>query len=252
MKDKLGNRMKEFEVYKDQKLASRIYFAVRLDGRNFSKFTEKLKFKKPFDDKFKEIMLATALGLTREFKPIITYTQSDEISLIFDKDSNIFLRRIEKLISTTASCASSKFLQSSNLNETIMFDSRIIILPKEENVLEYLQWRQLDAIRNCLNSWAYSVLKEKGISKKKIDNELFKKRSKYKRALLSKYGINFNKIPLWQKRGHLLTWRSYEKEGYNPIKKEKVLAYRKKIIISDKIPIGEKFKSLVQDLFPKT
>lgn len=246
MEDKLGDKVKKFELYKDQRVVPDVFFAIRLDGRKFSGFVKRMKFKQPFDDNFKEIMLSVAEGLTEEFKSIITYTHSDEISLIFDKNSNLFHRRTEKLISTTASYVSSKFLKKSGIKkEIVMFDSRIIVLPNEQSVVEYLLWRQLDAIRNGINSWAYLVLRKNGASDIKASKQLHGKKSKFKIELLSKHGINFDNIPSWQKRGHLLTWETYEKEGYDPIKKIRVLAKRRKIVINNEVPDGEKFKSLI-------
>ena len=57
-------------------------FILRLDGKNFSKLTRGLK--KPFDTSFLDAMIFT---LMEEFRPSTGYCHSDEISLVFNLES---------------------------------------------------------------------------------------------------------------------------------------------------------------------
>jgi tRNA(His) guanylyltransferase len=49
----------------------------------------------------------------------------------------------------------------------------------------------------------------------------------WKQEFLYQNGINFNNIKDWQKRGIGMYWREHEKEGYNPITEQPVIALRK-------------------------
>lgn len=78
----LGDRMKgyEREVNIIQWDGSRP-IVIRLDGRAFHSATKYIK--EPFNDKLIEIMDETAYNLAEEFNPLLTYVQSDEISMVF-------------------------------------------------------------------------------------------------------------------------------------------------------------------------
>lgn len=243
MIDKLRNSLKVFEKFRSKKISNG-FFAVRLDGRNFTRFTEE-RFEKPFDKEFNRIMVIISKEMMKEFNPIITFTQSDEISLIFDENSQIFSRRIEKILSIIAAFASSKFSQIySDKKKVVMFDSRIIVFKEKNDIVDYLIWRHKDTFRNCVNSWLYFTLLNKGLSKKEIDGELFKKNSQYKLKLLSEYGVTFKNKPTWQIAGDLLFWKTYKKEGYNPLENKKVLTQRRKIIVKNIKEIN-KFRALI-------
>lgn len=73
--------MKSYEENWEKQIMSHTSFAVRLDGRNFSKLTKGLQ--KPFDKKFSAVMVRTMNDLITEFKPSTAYTHSDEITLLF-------------------------------------------------------------------------------------------------------------------------------------------------------------------------
>ena len=53
---------------------------IRLDGNNFSKWTQNLT--KPFDEDLNKLMVETTKFLVKETNAVIGYTQSDEITLI--------------------------------------------------------------------------------------------------------------------------------------------------------------------------
>jgi len=249
MGDELGNRMKKLEMHSDTYLMPEVYFAIRIDGRSFSNFTERKRYEHPYDPEFKRIMVAVAEGLTKEFNAKLAYTQSDEISFIFQKECDLFNRRLEKIISTTASYASCKFSQESKLTDDIvMFDARAIILPSEEHVTDYLLWRNIDAVRNALNSWSYWILRKNGMGKEEATSELKNKGKQYKNDLLIANNINFNNISAWQKKGILLSWETYSKEGTDPRTGEQKTAKRRRVKINEELPMGEEFRLYIESL----
>lgn len=114
----LGDRMKDLEKKFDMQVSPLLPFIIRLDGKNFSKYTR--GFHKPFDSNFIKAMVCTMNHLVlSDFKPISGYCHSDEITLIFPplyredddekykaKRANYYNGRALKLCSLAASKAS--------------------------------------------------------------------------------------------------------------------------------------------------
>ena len=70
----------------------------------------------------------------------------------------------------------------------------------------------------------------------------------YKNELLFSRGINFDKLPLWQKRGVGIYWGEIEKAGYNPIKNIEEKAIRRDLKVDMNLELGEKYGSLIEKL----
>ena len=59
--EELDIRMRVYETAHDHSVLPGIYIVARLDGRGFTRLTKEIhKFKAPFDEKFRDYMLATA------------------------------------------------------------------------------------------------------------------------------------------------------------------------------------------------
>ena len=199
------------------------YMVARLDGRNFTRLTKDThRFIAPFDEKFRDYMLATVEHLmTCGFKVVYGYTQSDEISLLLDINDNTFGRKLRKLNSVLASEASAKF--SLLLKDLGCFDCRISQLPNIQLVVDYFRWRQQDAHRNSLSSHCYWCLRRDGNSATKATSMMLGMSETDRNELLFQHGINFNDLPIWQKRGSGLYWIEYQKRGYNLKKKQETI-----------------------------
>lgn len=105
--DELDVQMRVFETSHDHCVLPGIYMVARIDGRGFTRLTKDVhKFQAPFDLKFRDLMLDTAEGLMTEFSATYGYTQSDEISLLFPLECNLFGRKLRKLNSVLAGYAS--------------------------------------------------------------------------------------------------------------------------------------------------
>src|SRR5262245_28504924 len=110
--DELDERMRIFETAHDLCVLPGIYMGARLDGRNFTRLTKEIhQFEAPFDERFSDLMLAAVehLMTASGFRVVYGYTESDEISLLFDLDENRFQRKLRKLESVLAGEASAKF-----------------------------------------------------------------------------------------------------------------------------------------------
>ena len=164
--DEFDKKMRVYEESLDQIIPPEIYMVARLDGRSFTKLTkETMDYEAPFDEEFKNVMVAVTQSLMDcRFKVSYAYTESDEISLLFNIDEEAFGRKVRKYNSTLAGEASAT--ASLTLGRKATLDCRMVPLPNLEKVADYFLWRQEDANRNALNSWCYWTLRKEGLSKR--------------------------------------------------------------------------------------
>lgn len=235
--EELNAKMRIYEQSLDQIITPGNYIVARLDGRNFTHLTKEVcKFEVPFDTHFNKMMVETVKGLIGDtgMELIYGYTQSDEITLLFSPDATVFGRKVHKLNSILAGTASALF--SLQLGQVAVFDSRISPLPNKNLVEDYFHWRMEDAHRNCLNSWCYWTLRKEGKNATEASEELEGKSISWKNEFLFQRGINFNDLPVWQKRGVGVYWRNYEKVGHNSLTSEEVTKTRREIFADYNIP----------------
>lgn len=211
---------------------------LRLDGRSFSKYTKKLNLEKPFDKRLRDIFIEVSKDLIKEFNPKYVYTFSDEINILFEAIP--FNGRIEKIDSVISSFISASFMKHLILKRDLFdvdifslkvpsFDCRII--STSTHTKEYFKWRQDEAWRNCLNSYAQYIL-NKTHNNKETANLLYKLNKSDINELLFENGINIAHVPTWHKRGVCLHKILEEKEGYNPKLNEKNISTRTKIKVN--------------------
>lgn len=238
--------MRVYEESLDQYILPDMYIAVRLDGRSFTSLTKKMNYEKPFDVKFRDMMVDTVKALMEAgFRVIYGFTQSDEISLLFHRDENTFSRKVRKINTTLAGEASGTF--SLALGEVATFDSRVIPLPNEKKLADYFAWRQEDAKRNALQGYCYWTLRKEGKTASQAARILNKQGFKFKIDLLEERGINFDEVPKWQRLGVGVYFKDVEREGFNPIKNEKVIAKRRELFADYDLPYGDEYRKFVLD-----
>lgn len=245
--DELENKMRVYETVADYSVLPSIYMVARLDGKGFTKLT-KTTFNKPFDELFNDHMrtVVKALILNHGFSFIYGYTQSDEISLLFNVKEDTFNRKLRKLNSVLAGIASTEFTYTAKLKGS--FDCRICQLPTIELVQDYFSWRQEDAYRNSINAYIYWSLRNSNYSARKATSLLNGLNKNSKLELLLSKGINFNSIEPWHKRGVEFYFNTYMKEGWNPIIKETTLTLRKELIENDKLTFGQEYRDFIRNL----
>ncbi|HUG90015.1 MAG TPA: tRNA(His) guanylyltransferase Thg1 family protein [Planctomycetaceae bacterium] len=246
--DELDRKMRVFETAADFCVLPGLFMVARLDGRSFTRLTkETCGFQAPFDERFRDLMVATAESLmTCGFRVLYAYTQSDEISLLFDPGEELFGRKLRKYNSTLAGEASARF--SLLLGSVATFDCRISQLPDAELVVDYFRWRSEDAARNALNAYCYWTLRKNGLDEQEATRRLLGLPVAAKNELLFQHGINFNDVPNWQKRGIGLFWEEYDKPALNPATGQQVVARRRRIRAEFDLPMREEYSAFVRDL----
>ena len=171
----LAERMKSYEAVNDYSLIPRIPVYVRLDGRAFHTFCRTLK--KPFDDDFFKTMKRVTAYLHDETNALLSYCQSDEISLVFEMPEKMpFGTRLFKVQSVIAGMCSAAFVTfgldgtreefKCRVKKLIPhFDCRVCQMSLDETA-NMLLWREQDSIKNSITLLALSHFSNKEIHKK--------------------------------------------------------------------------------------
>jgi tRNA(His) 5'-end guanylyltransferase len=209
--DEFGNRMKTYEYAYRTYLPKRLPVLLRIDGCHFHSYTKKLH--KPFDERLVQAFWETGKFLASELMGCkIIYHQSDEISILLTNNDKLtteawFDNNIQKVASVSASLATAKFNEviKRDLPDTKLatFDCRVWVLPPDE-VVNYFLWRQLDATKNSISMVAQSYFSAKqlhGLSGKQMQEKLMFEKN-----------VNWNELPIWQRRGVCITKRTYLKD----------------------------------------
>lgn len=196
-----GDRMKLYETREaGRKFLPLLPICVRIDGKNFSRFTKSLN--KPYDQRLIHLMRDTTRFLVKETQASTGYTHSDEINLVWYSDninSQIFFDgRIQKMISVLASLATARF--NLNLAEYIpekagqiaTFDARAWQVPNLEEAANVFLWRELDAIKNSISSLARCHFSHK---------QMYKKNSKEALSMLNNISVIWEEHPSFFTRG---------------------------------------------------
>jgi len=199
-------------------------FIIRVDGNNFHHVAKELKLKKPFDERFHELMVQTAKEYMKNigFNVILAYTFSDEISYLYLTDVP-FNGRIEKLLTITTSYTASILtnkLHEYGYKKLIGFDGRIVKVNSIKEIIDYLTWRSSHSYRNFLNSYAQAYIHE--------DLTHMKGSEIIKRLLM--LGIDVNSVSCWEKFGTLIIKEKYVKEGVNKLTGVKVKVVRTRLV----------------------
>ena len=225
----LGDRMKDYESCFDYKFIRSLPMIVRLDGRAFHSWTRKTGCSKPFDQQMIKLMADTTRFLCENCSGcVLGYTQSDEISLLFLDDNSgsttaWFDKRVQKLVSLTASMASCYFNTHNPypVKYPAFFDSRAFVIPKED-IQGYFIWRQNDATKNSLSMLAQSLCSYRDLIGKKREQLM---------DICWQKGHNWNNLSVQEKRGTAV----YKTEVKKNTAHGEVV--RKKFIVDENTPI---------------
>lgn len=199
--------MKSYENTYKYFLPLRMPMIIRLDGKNFSNYTK--KFTKPYDERIKLALSAGAEALLKEISDSqIAYLQSDECSVLVTDyknfDTQPYLKKnIQKICSISSSIMTLHFskkireltFNSSHEYDTALFHSKCFSLTKEE-VNNYFVSRQNNAIRNSVLSLGQKYFSHQQMHNKNVEM--------VKENLKSVYNVDWNDLPLYQKRGWTL------------------------------------------------
>ncbi len=243
--DDLEKRMRELEVYHNQRVVPQAWIILRLDGRSFTKFTSK-NFDKPFDQQFHVAMVEAAQRLVKDMQALYAFTESDEISVLLPHKSTLFDREQEKLVSLSAALASASL--SLSFQQIVQCDSRVCVAATIQQVIDYFLWRQSDASRCCLNGWCYWTLRKQGLGVRETTRQLHGRSFDWKNQMLLERGIDFGQLPHWQTRGTGIYRKTFFKAGLNPISGQIVETARRSIMADRDLPVADAYAKMIRDV----
>uniref|UniRef100_A0AAG5DXE3 Probable tRNA(His) guanylyltransferase n=1 Tax=Anopheles atroparvus TaxID=41427 RepID=A0AAG5DXE3_ANOAO len=159
--------VKQFEH--EDKLLSNCWIVVRIDGKGFHRFCNVHKFDKPNDPDALQLMNMAGMTVMQEFNEIaVAFGQSDEYSFVFRRDASIYQRRRDKLVSYVASLFTSAYMfhwdrifhsRSLVIRYPPSFDARAVLYPTDDNLRDYLSWRQADVhVNNLYNTTFWNLV----------------------------------------------------------------------------------------------
>ncbi|CAG9766651.1 unnamed protein product [Ceutorhynchus assimilis] len=227
----------------EEYLLPNCWIVVRIDGKSFHKFSKKHDFDKPNDPRALGLMNKAASIVLEEYKDIlIAYGQSDEYSFVLRKDTQLYNRRKNKLMTYINSLFSSSYVyywrdyfKDVKLKYPPSFDSRVVLYPTDQNLRDYLSWRQADChINNLYNTTFWALVLKGGLTTQEAEQRLCGTLSSDKNEILFKeFDTNYNNEPFIYKKGTILL----RKKIKHPIKDKNRLVV---------IPLH---KDLIQDDF---
>lgn len=250
--DALGDRMKWYERQETgAQFLPMLPLYARIDGRGFSRFTQGLD--RPYDARFRALMLDTTRHLVEQTGARCGYTQSDEISLCWlaeRYDSGVFFEaKKQKMLGQLAAIATQRFnrlLWSSDdgflrtlAERDPTFDARLFQMPNREECANAFLWREMDATKNALTMAAGCYYSHQ---------ELQGKNGADKNDMLFAKGVNFNDYPNAFKRG-VFVQRQVVERAYTDEELQRIPAHRhpepgtllrrSKIVALDLPPFGQ-------------
>jgi hypothetical protein len=222
----IDERMSKYKMMNFQQINSNNYLIIRLDGNMFWKFACKLK--RPYDIDFIKAINLTQIDLLNKYNCQTTYSQSDEINLIFNKKSNNYnhiyngnIMEIKLNVSNYCSLQFNyhinkifqKYRDTNNYTDNLLnliekceqtFKTQIFSMENRNEITNYLIWRSINnyeptvikeyAKCYCDRSKYYEIINNKNISTNKIKYELIK--------LLQEVDIDWHEdIPIYIKHG---------------------------------------------------
>lgn len=205
--------VREFE--QEGRLLSNTWIVCRVDGNGFSDFSKAHNWKKPMDQRGVDLMVACARSLCIKFRDVrMAFGQSDEFSFVLPKGCSLWNRRDAKIATSFVSYFASsfvylwpKYFPDQPLLEPPAFDGRCIVFPSDENLRDYLSWRQADThINHLLNCCFWALVDRKGLAPKEAQNTINGTSSAQKHEILFGAGVNYNNEPEQYRKGTFLFW----------------------------------------------
>jgi len=204
--DDFGTRMKYYEAAEtERKFDPALPIYARIDGRSFSRFTHGMQ--RPFDPDMRAAMAETTKYLVDKTHAKIGYTQSDEISLVWQVEDGdnarsqmFFAGKVQKLVSVITGMATAKFMHEITRSEKLFayseklphFDARVISLPSQTEAANMILWRAMDARKNSISTVAQSLYSAK---------ELFGCDQGRMLRMIADKGVDFESYPAGYRRG---------------------------------------------------
>ena len=238
---------------KDGCLLPNCWIVVRVDGNGFSEFVKNHKWIKPMDQRGVDLMVKCASRVCEKFRDIrMAFGQSDEFSFVLPKKCNLWKRREAKLVSSFCSYFASSFVFSwpeffpdTPLQEPPAFDGRCILFPSDQNLRDYLSWRQADThINHTLNCCFWVLVEKEGLSPADAQKKISGTNTGQKNEMMFQHGLNYNNEPEQYKKGTFIFWSKKPRNEGNSNNDNNSEPGKKSVLQTE-------FRDIIQDNFWK-
>ncbi|XP_058026878.1 probable tRNA(His) guanylyltransferase isoform X4 [Ahaetulla prasina] len=110
------------------------------------------------------------------------------------------------------------------LREEQGFDGRVVLYPSDQNLKDYLSWRQADChINNLYNTVFWTLVQKSGLTPVEAQERLKGTLANDKNEILfSEFNINYNKEPEIYRKGTILIWKKVDEIIKRKIKTGKI------------------------------
>jgi len=267
--ESLGTRMKEYEAQSEVRISPKDHIIIRIDGHKFSKYTKGMQ--KPFDKIFSKAMGLTTIDVHNEFNAVISYTQSDEITLVlpslmntdkhkgqnkpkWEHTSGGRTQKLASLVSgfTTMSfnkhfhCEVNNYQDEKGIDPDYLwkmrskeykawFDCRVFGVPSDEEAFNAVMWRIRDCTKNSRSMFAQTYCSHKELQNKTALEQV--------QFCKEKTGKDWELIEDRYKYGVLVKKEKYLKPVFGGsmdytqnefVERSRVVTYSEKLTFSDK------------------
>lgn len=215
-KTSLGERIQSYEFPSTSRKAFKGQpLVVRLKNEYFILFAKDAVYCN-YGDSLSRLMVETSKALVDRFRAKIGYTQSGEITLVWnigtdDSAEFPFFGRFQKIESQLAAYATAFFTKKlaeylpEKTEQLAIFDARAFVVPNLMEAYHAILWRQQKAIKNAAMS-AILLCAKDAASDKALQEKTQKKQvtPEMQETMTTMFGVNFNDYPTHFKRGTFL------------------------------------------------
>jgi tRNA(His) 5'-end guanylyltransferase len=203
--ERLG-RMAEFETGPGQSILPEVHVVLRLEGDRFGRLSSnpELQLERPFDPRFGKWLLQVASHVMNKFPQArFAYVGADEISLLFGLGTDGFGPGGFRFAIRVAAQAGARL--SLLVGEVATFNPRLYQLPHADWVVRFFAWRQGALLSQAIDRYCRSTLQRSGLDEGAVRRVLSDLSDSEKREVLHEHGLDFESLPLWQRRGVLVS-----------------------------------------------
>ncbi|KAI4374353.1 hypothetical protein MLD38_012360 [Melastoma candidum] len=194
--------VKSFEVA-DEVMPPNV-IVVRVEGRDFRRFSDVHEFEKPNDKRALDLMNSCAVAVLEQYPDIVfSYGYGDEYSFIFKKKTKFYQRRARKILSLITSFFTSvynskweEFFPQEELRYTPSFRARVMSCATLEVLQTYLAWRQNEChVSNLYITCLWMMIKHKKTYEQAEEILKDTQRSERNEFLFQQFNVNYKKLP---------------------------------------------------------
>eukprot|EP01119_Soliformovum_irregulare_P019818 TRINITY_DN6351_c0_g1_i1.p1 TRINITY_DN6351_c0_g1~~TRINITY_DN6351_c0_g1_i1.p1 ORF type:complete len:333 (-),score=101.32 TRINITY_DN6351_c0_g1_i1:15-1013(-) len=238
--DQIGERMKAYEREAAPKIDPKLPFIIRIDGHHFSGFTK--GWTRPYDARIHVGMCKVVEDLVEQYNPVLGFTQSDEITLVFgpceENQTPLLGGKIPKICSLVAAYTTIRFtyhmlqatyapgeerLKAKLDRFDTHFDARVFNVPDKKEGLNNVLWRHLyDCRRNSVSMLGREFFSTKELHKLGT--------TAIKDKLMKEKQVDWETYPEGFKYGSFAKREEYLKDAVNPKTNEHIIVRRTRVV----------------------